>query len=79
MADENNRAGAQGSSEAYHSRYPFGKVDMHAGGTVSAMHAEKIRTADLPAFRLDPKDATIMLCLIGIGAYILGFLIGLAV
>ena len=52
---------------------------MHAGGTFSAMHAEKIRTADLPAFRLDPKDATIMLCLIGIGAYILGFLIGLAV
>ncbi len=52
---------------------------MHAGGTVAAMHAEKIRTADLPAFRLNPKDATIMLCLIGVGAYILGFLMGLAI
>ena len=42
------------------------------------MHAEKIRTANLPSFRLSPKDAVVILSLIGIGAYILGFFVGLS-
>jgi hypothetical protein len=40
------------------------------------MHAEKIRTANIPAFRLEPKDAVIVVSVIGIAAYILGFIVG---
>ena len=43
------------------------------------MHAEKIRTADLPGFRLEPRDAVVVVSLIGIAAYIIGFIVGLAV
>ena len=43
------------------------------------MHAEKIRTADLPSFRLEPRDAVIVVSLIGIAAYVIGFIVGLAV
>jgi len=42
------------------------------------MHAEKIRTANIPAFRLEPKDAVVVISLIGITAYILGLIVGLA-
>jgi len=42
------------------------------------MHAEKIRTANIPAFRLEPKDAVVIISLIGITAYILGLIVGLA-
>ena len=42
------------------------------------MHAEKIRTANLPAFRLEPKDALVMVSFIGVAAYVLGFVVGLA-
>jgi hypothetical protein len=42
------------------------------------MHAEKVRTANLPGFRLNPGDALILMSFIGIMAYLLGFLLGLA-
>ena len=42
------------------------------------MHAEKIRTANIPAFRLEPKDAVVVMSVIGIAAYVLGLIIGLA-
>jgi len=42
------------------------------------MHAEKIRTANIPAFRLEPRDAVIVMSLIGITAYVVGLLVGLA-
>ncbi len=41
------------------------------------MIADKIRTADLPAFRLEPRDAVLVVSLIGVVAYVLGFLVGL--
>jgi hypothetical protein len=41
------------------------------------MHAEKIRTANIPAFRLEPKDAVVVVSVIGVAAYILGFIVGL--
>lgn len=41
------------------------------------MHAEKVRTADLPAFRLDPREAVVLVASIGISAYFIGFLVGL--
>ncbi len=41
------------------------------------MHAEKIRTANIPAFRLEPRDAVIVVSVIGVAAYILGFIVGL--
>jgi hypothetical protein len=42
------------------------------------MHADKIRTANVPAFRLEPKDAVMLVSLIGIAAYVVGFVVGLA-
>jgi hypothetical protein len=42
------------------------------------MHAEKIRTANIPVFRLEPRDAVVVMSLIGIAAYILGLIVGLA-
>jgi hypothetical protein len=42
------------------------------------MHVEKVRTANLPGFRLNPGDALILMSFIGITAYLLGFLLGLA-
>jgi hypothetical protein len=41
------------------------------------MHADKIRTADLPGFRLEPKEAVFLISFIGVAAYALGFLVGL--
>jgi len=41
------------------------------------MHADKIRTANLPAFRLEPRDAVIVMCFVGTAAYILGFIVGM--
>jgi hypothetical protein len=42
------------------------------------MHADKIRTANVPAFRLEPRDAVMIVSLIGIAAYVVGFVVGLA-
>ncbi len=42
------------------------------------MHADKIRTANVPAFRLEPRDAVVLVSLIGIAAYVVGFVVGLA-
>ena len=41
------------------------------------MHADKIRTADLPVFRLEPRDAVYMTAFIGAAAYLIGFVVGL--
>jgi hypothetical protein len=41
------------------------------------MHADKIRTANVPAFRLEPRDAVVLVSLIGIAAYLVGFVVGL--
>ncbi len=42
------------------------------------MHAGKIRTANIPAFQLSPRDTVILASLLGLAAYILGFLVGLS-
>jgi hypothetical protein len=42
------------------------------------MHADKIRTANVPALRLEPKDAIVITSLIGIAGYVLGLIVGLA-
>jgi hypothetical protein len=45
--------------------------------TNKAMHAGKIRSANLPIFQLDPKNAVVLIGLIGALAYIVGFVVGL--
>jgi hypothetical protein len=42
------------------------------------MHADKIRTVNLPTFHLEPRDAVVVVSLIGIAGYLIGFLVGLA-
>lgn len=42
------------------------------------MHAEKVRTADLPAFRLAPFEAVTLATFVGILGYLIGFFVGLA-
>ncbi len=42
------------------------------------MIADKIRTANVPQFRLEPRDAVVLVSFIGIAAYVVGFLVGLA-
>jgi len=54
-----------------------GKIHNHGREGVSSMIADKIRTADLPAFRLETRDAVVVVSLIGVVAYVLGFLVGL--
>jgi len=39
------------------------------------MEADKIRTANIPMFRLEPK---VVVSLVGIAAYVIGFIVGLA-
>ena len=41
------------------------------------MHAEKIRTAYMPSFRLDPREVMILMSFVGVAAYLLGFVIGM--
>ncbi len=41
------------------------------------MHAEKIRTAYMPAFRLDPREVIILMSFVGVAAYLLGFVLGI--
>lgn len=41
------------------------------------MHSEKIRTANIPGFRLETKDAVMLMSLIGLAAYVLGFVMGI--
>src|SRR3989441_8089035 len=40
------------------------------------MHAEKIRTANLPSFRLETRDAMILMSFIGILGFVLGLVVG---
>ena len=42
------------------------------------MHAGKIRTANIPAFQLSPRDMVVFTCLFSLAAYILGFFVGMA-
>ncbi len=46
-------------------------------GNPNTMHAGKIRTANIPAFQLSPRDTVILASLLGLTAYVLGFLVGL--
>ena len=41
------------------------------------MHAEKIRTAYMPSFRLEPREVFILMGFIGAIAYLLGFIVGM--
>ncbi len=41
------------------------------------MHSEKIRTAYMPSFRLDPREVMILMSFVGVAAYLLGFIIGM--
>jgi hypothetical protein len=45
--------------------------------TNKVMHAGKIRSANLPIFQLDPKNAVVLIGLIGALAYVVGFVVGL--
>ncbi len=40
------------------------------------MHADKIRTAYMPSFRLEVKDALVLMGFVATAAYLLGFMIG---
>lgn len=42
------------------------------------MHADKIRTASLPIFRLDTRDAIVLMSFIGIVGFALGLVVGVA-
>ncbi len=41
------------------------------------MLADKIRSVNVPRYRLEPRDAVILLSLIGIAGYFVGFIVGL--
>ncbi len=41
------------------------------------MHAEKIRTAYMPSFRMEPREIMILMSFVGVAAYLLGFIIGM--
>ncbi len=41
------------------------------------MQAEKIRTAYMPSFRLEPREVMILMSFVGVAAYLLGFIIGM--
>jgi hypothetical protein len=42
------------------------------------MHADKIRTVDLPMFHLETKDAIILISFIAILGFALGLVVGVA-
>jgi len=42
------------------------------------MHADKIRSANLPALRLDPRDAVVLMSIVGIVGFFLGIMVGLS-
>lgn len=42
------------------------------------MHAGKIRTANIPAFQLTPRDTIVLVSTLTLAAYIFGFFIGVA-
>ncbi len=41
------------------------------------MHAEKIRSAYMPSFRMEPREILILMSFVGVAAYLLGFIIGM--
>ncbi len=41
------------------------------------MHAEKIRNAYMPSFRLDPREVLVLMSFVGVAAYLVGFVIGM--
>lgn len=42
------------------------------------MHAEKIRTASLPHYGLDTRDAIVLMSFIGVLGFVLGLVVGVA-
>lgn len=42
------------------------------------MHAEKIRTAYMPAFHLEPREVIILMGFVGAAAYLLGLIMGMS-
>jgi len=62
--------------ENYHPRYPVEKLHYWNKRQHDLMLADKIRTVNNPAFRLEPRDAVYIVSFIGALAYILGFLVG---
>jgi hypothetical protein len=42
------------------------------------MHAGKIRTANIPAFQLSPRDTVVLVCVLSLSAYVLGLIVGMA-
>ena len=42
------------------------------------MHAEKIRTTNVPVFHLETKDAIVIMSFIGILGFVLGLVVGVA-
>lgn len=41
------------------------------------MYADKVRTADVPALRLEPREAVALMIFIGVAAYLLGLFVGM--
>ncbi len=41
------------------------------------MHADKVRTGYMPAFRLEVKDVLILMGFVAAAAYLLGFMVGI--
>lgn len=41
------------------------------------MHAEKIRTAYMPSFHLEPREVLVLMSFVGVAAYLLGFIVGM--
>lgn len=41
------------------------------------MYADKIRTADVPGFRLEPREAVALMSFIGLTGYLLGLFVGM--
>ena len=72
------RTGPFGRWDTNHPRYPPAKLHIEGGEPSLQMHAEKVRTANLPIFSLEPKDALFMISFVGVAAYVLGFFFGLA-
>jgi|GEM_PF-4713704 len=42
------------------------------------MHAGKIRTANIPAFQLTPRDTVLLASLLSLAAYFVGIFVGMA-
>ncbi len=41
------------------------------------MHVEKIRTAYIPDFRLEPREVFVLMSFVGVIAYLLGYIVAM--